>query len=172
MQRTPQNATACSPNGTLRRKSDSIPGAIYRTTVLPHSGEHRPRRSTSFGLQWSHPHRDLTGNNVRLLRSRILFYHACLLLDNMFTLRVAAVTEKNGGQPDGHTHTHTHTYTHTHSDSAITLAAHARRRGLINYTSLSEPLSSEMVQTTLVHATTSRISHSFSHNNYVVVNCM
>ena len=63
-------------------------------------------------------------STVHLLRSRILFYHACLLLDNMSTChaQVAAVTEKKGGQTDGQTHTHTHTH-------AMTLAAHARRRG-------------------------------------------
>ena len=43
-------------------------------------------------------------------------------------LRVAAVTEKNGGQTDGHTHTHTH----TDRPTVITLAAHACKRGLIN----------------------------------------
>ena len=47
-----------------------------------------------------------------------------------FTLGVAAVTEKNGGQMDGRTHARTHTHTRTHT-TAITLTVHARRRGLI-----------------------------------------
>ena len=53
-----------------------------------------------------------------------------LIICPRFTLRVAAVTEKNGGQTDaGRTHAHTHT--HTDRPTAITLAAHARRRGLM-----------------------------------------
>ena len=35
-----------------------------------------------------------------------------LIIYPRFTLRVAAVTEKNGGQTDGRTHAHTHTHTH------------------------------------------------------------
>ena len=49
-----------------------------------------------------------------------------LIICPRFTLRVAAVTEKNGGQTDaGRTHAHTHTHTHTDRPTAITLAAHA-----------------------------------------------
>ena len=48
-----------------------------------------------------------------------------LIISPRFTLRVVAVTEKNGRQTDGHMHTH------THRPTTITLAAHARRRGLM-----------------------------------------
>ena len=67
--------------------------------------------------------------------SYITMHASYLIICPRFTLRVAAVTEKNGGQTDGQTHTHTHTQTHlsqtvhTHRPTAITLAAHARRRG-------------------------------------------
>ena len=40
--------------------------------------------------------------------------HAYLIICPRFTLRVAAVTEKNGGETDGHTHAHARTHTHTH----------------------------------------------------------
>ena len=39
-----------------------------------------------------------------------------LIICPRFTLGVAAVTEKNGGQTDGRTHAHTHTHTHTHAE--------------------------------------------------------
>ena len=42
-----------------------------------------------------------------------------LIICPRFTLGVAAVTEKNGGQTDGRTHAHTHT--HTDRPTAITL---------------------------------------------------
>ena len=64
-----------------------------------------------------------------LLCSRILVYHACLLLDNMSTFQVQSC---RGYIPrktvDGHTHTPT--YVRTDRPTAITLAAHARRWGL------------------------------------------
>ena len=44
-----------------------------------------------------------------------------LIICLRFTLGVAAVTEKNGGQTDGRTHAHTHTHTHTDRPTAITL---------------------------------------------------
>ena len=54
-----------------------------------------------------------------------------LIICPRFTLRVAAVTEKNGGQTDGRTHAHTHTHTHTHTQTAITLrCACAQARAL------------------------------------------
>ena len=62
-----------------------------------------------------------------------------LIICPRFTLGVAAVTEKNGGQTEGHTHTHTHTHTHvrTHTHTtAITLrcaCAQARVNYVVHY---------------------------------------
>ena len=44
-----------------------------------------------------------------------------LIICPRFTLGVAAVTEKNGGQTDGRKDTRTHTHTHTDGPTAITL---------------------------------------------------
>ena len=61
-----------------------------------------------------------------------------LIICPRFTLGVAAVTEKNGGQEretDGRTHAHTHTHTHTHTHAHTHTHTHtqtARRRGYKN----------------------------------------
>ena len=57
-----------------------------------------------------------------------------LVMRQCFTLTVAAVSEKNGGRTEGHT------LTHTDRPIAITLAAHARRRGLMNKTPYLSPI--------------------------------
>ena len=67
-----------------------------------------------------------------LLRSRILFYHACLLLHNNYVhVSHSELPRLPRKTVDRRTEGHTHAHTHTHRQTAITLAAHARRRGLI-----------------------------------------
>ena len=59
-----------------------------------------------------------------------------LIICPRFTLGVAAVTEKNGGQTDAgrtHAHTHTHTHTHTHRQTDCNNPRCACAQARVNY---------------------------------------
>ena len=76
----------------------------------------------------SHQQPSVSPASPGLLRSRILFYHACPLLDNMSTFHAQSCRGRGYRWTDGHTHTYTRT--HTQLASSRELSAHARRRGL------------------------------------------
>ena len=110
---------------SLHRQSRSystVPSIQADHQIFSRRAKHHLQRSSGISI-W----RTLTSAAVRftsfpgLFRSRILFYHACLLLDNMSTFHARSCRgyrekRRTDRRKDTRTHTHTHTHTHTQTD--------------------------------------------------------